>query len=199
MNKPLEELADQELWTLFPIMISPYDPEWESWYLQEERNLTGLIDKESIVRINHIGSTAVFGLAAKPTIDILLEVSTDTDTSELVKKLRGNGYLYTEQPDNPPPHMMFLKGYTADGYDDRVFHLHIRYPGDWSELYFRDYLRRHKPVADRYAGLKKELAAVYEHDRDGYTKSKAEFIKKYTAAAREELKGKYAYKPRHST
>jgi len=187
MAKPLKEMTDQELWALFPVIISPYDPVWESWYLQEERNLASMIEEENIVRINHIGSTAVFGLAAKPTVDILFEISTDTDTDGLIKKLEENGYIYTEQPENPPPHMMFLKGYTAEGYEDRVFHLHIRYPGDWNELYFRDYLRRHKPAADRYAALKKELAAKYGHDRDGYTKAKTEFINKYTEAAREEL------------
>ena len=180
---------------MFPVIISPYDPEWESWYLQEERNLTGLISEENIVRINLIGSTAVFGLAR------------ETDGRYSARGLNGHRYKRSdqkiwritdisirEQPDNPPPHMMFLKGYTAEGYEDRVFHLHIRYPGDWNELYFRDYLRRHKPAADRYAALKKELAAKYGQDRDGYTKAMTEFINKYTAAAREELRGKYSVK-----
>ena len=194
MNGRLKEMTKEELWTLFPIVLRPYNPDWESWYSEEERRLAAVIDKRDIMRINHIGSTAVFGMTAKSTVDILLEISTDADTAELIRKLERSGYIYSEQPGNPPPHMMFIKGYTRQGFDDRVFHLHIRYPGDWNELYFRDYLRKHRNIAAQYGKLKKELAERYEHDRDGYTEAKTEFIDRYTAIAREELKGRYAFK-----
>lgn len=187
-------MTNRELWALFPVVLGSYNPGWERWYADEEDNLIDIIDKQNIVRINHIGSTAVFGLTAKPTIDILLEISADTDTDDLIRRLEQNGYIYTEQLDKPPPHMMFLKGYTEQGFGDRVFHLHVRYPGDWDELYFRDYLRRHKSVADQYGRLKKELAERYAHDRDGYTEAKTEFISKYTAIAKKELKGAHAHK-----
>lgn len=194
MTKTLKEMTNQELWTLFPIILSPYNPDWEDWYIEEENNLLDLMNSQNIVRINHIGSTAVFGMSAKPTVDILLEVSTDTDTDELIQILENNGYIYLPQPDNPPPHMMFLKGYSENGFADKVFHLHIRYPGDWNELYFKEYLRHHKNVSDQYAKLKKELKDKYEHDRDEYTKAKTDFIIKYTTIAREEWKGKYNIK-----
>jgi GrpB-like predicted nucleotidyltransferase (UPF0157 family) len=160
-------MTNEELWLLFPVILSPYDPEWDGWYREEENQLMKIIEKQSIVRINHIGSTAVYGMTAKPTIDILLEISTDTDTEELVRKLEENGYIFTEQPDNPPPHMMLLKGYTEKGFAEKVYHLHIRYPGDWNELYFRDYLRRHKSVAHEYIQLKKKLIDSFRNDRDG--------------------------------
>ncbi len=194
MTKPLKEMTNEELWNLFPVMLSPYNPDWENWYADEAGNLGDVIGKEDIVRINHIGSTAVYGMTAKPTVDILLEISTATDTVELIRKLEQNGYIHSAQPDNPPPHMMFLKGYTERGFDEKVFHLHIRYPGDWNELYFRDYLRRHKSAADQYGRLKKELAERYRHDRDGYTEAKSDFIRKYTSLAKEELKSRYAFK-----
>lgn len=194
LAKQLNEMTKDELWSLFPIKISSYNPDWAIWYEEEEKRLEAVINPPNIVRINHIGSTAVFGMIAKPTIDILLEISTDTDTEELIRKLEYGGYLYSEQPGNPPPHMMFLKGYTVQGFEDRVFHLHIRYPGDWDELYFRDYLRRHKNIAGQYGKLKSQLAKQYLHDRDGYTEAKTEFISRYTTIAREELKGRYAYK-----
>ncbi len=192
MVRQLKELSKEELWILFPIRISSYNPDWENWYQEEEGRLASVTDPQNVVRINHIGSTAVFGMIAKPTIDILLEISTDTDLDELIRKLECSGYLYSEQPDNPPPHMMFLRGYTVEGFEDRVFHLHIRYPGDWDELYFRDYLRKHKNIAMKYGKLKSELAKQYAHDRDGYTEAKTEFIRRYTAIAREEWKGRYA-------
>ena len=66
----------------------------------------------------------------------------------------------------------FNKGYTSDGFADKVFHLHLRYIGDNDELYLRDYLN--------------------EHDRDGYTKAKGEFIQKYTILAKKENPHKYA-------
>jgi len=194
MKKLLSEMTDQELWALFPIVLSHYDPDWEEWYEEEEHSLLDLLDEQDVVRINHIGSTAVFGMTAKPTVDILLEIPTDTDTEKLICILEDNGYIYSKQPENPPPHMMFLKGYTEWGFADQVFHLHIRYPGDWDELYFRDYLRHHKQIAEQYGKLKKELGEKYEQDRDAYTKAKTDFIMKYTRIAREELGGKYSIK-----
>ena len=87
--------------------------------------------------------------------------------------------------------LVFNKGYTPQGFADKVFHLHLRYLGDWDELYFRDYLIAHPEIAEKYGGLKKKLVKEYKHNRDGYTEAKTEFIKKYTAEARKEFKAKY--------
>ena len=61
------------------------------------------------------------------------------------------GYLYTPQPQNPPPGMMYMKGYTLRGFERQTYHLHVRYPGDWDELYFHDYLCINVKAAARYA------------------------------------------------
>ena len=156
-----------------------------------ERDIIKAVGESNIVRMNHIGSTAVPGLIAKPTIDILLEITADCDTEKLKENLISIGYIYTAQPDNPAPHMMFLKGYTPEGFKGQAFHVHVRYPGDWGELYFRDYLKEHNDIADEYGRLKTELLKTYEHDRDGYTEAKTEFISRYTDIAREEYKGRY--------
>jgi GrpB-like predicted nucleotidyltransferase (UPF0157 family) len=79
-----------------------------------------------------------------------------------------------------------MKGYSVHGFADKVFHLRVRYKGDWDELYFRDYLRTRKDIAEKYAQLKLSLISQFEHDRDGYTKAKAEFVKRYTQLARKE-------------
>lgn len=81
---------------------------------------------------------------------------------------------------------MFMKGYTDEGFAERVFHLHVRYQGDWNEPSFCAYLRAHPDVARAYAQLKRDLKERYEHDRDGYTNAKSDFINAYTKWAREE-------------
>jgi GrpB-like predicted nucleotidyltransferase (UPF0157 family) len=80
--------------------------------------------------------------------------------------------------------MMFLKGYTPEGFRGQAYHLHVRYPGDWNELYFRDYLRDHPDAATEYAELKRGLKERFEHDRDGYTNAKTEWIEQHTRLAR---------------
>ena len=76
--------------------------------------------------------------------------------------------------------MMFMKGYTLQGFAKRVYHLHVRYPGDWDELYFRDYLKRHREAAEEYGKLKIGLQKKYEHDRDAYTRAKTDFVRECT-------------------
>jgi GrpB-like predicted nucleotidyltransferase (UPF0157 family) len=79
------------------------------------------------------------------------------------------------------------KGYTPEGFAERVFHLHVRPTGDSDELYFRDYLRAHSDIAREYERLKLALKEKFEHNRDAYTTAKSDFIKEYTQIAREEL------------
>lgn len=187
-------MTNAELWELFPIILRVHDPKWEERYRGEKGRLINAAGESNIVRINHIGSTAVPHLTAKPTIDILIEIAHSCDTEKLKEDLVSIGYIYTAQPDNPLRHMMFLKGYTPQGFKGQAFHVHIRYPGDWGELYFRDYLKEHKDIAAEYGMLKAELIKQYEHDRDGYTEAKTEFINRYTDKAREEYKGRYEIK-----
>lgn len=146
-----------------------------------------MIGREHVVRISHIGSTAVEGLLAKPTIDILLEIEEGYDLDDLISELEREGYIYERQPKKPPPHMMFMKGYTLNGFAEQVYHLHVRYPGDWDELYFRDYLKRHRETAEEYGRLTIVLQKKFEHDRDTYTAEKTDFVRQWTKKARKEL------------
>ena len=180
-------MSNEELWQLFPIILSPHNPEWPGRYKTEKELLIKTIGAENIVRINHIGSTAVPGLTAKPTIDILLEIQQKTDPVRLIPTIESAGYIYCHKPDNPPPHMMFMKGYTPEGFKTQAFHLHIRYSGDWDEPYFRDYLLAHPDTAKVYGELKVKLQKLYEHDRDGYTDAKTDFIRKITNRAKEQI------------
>ena len=186
MSRPLQDMTNEELWALFPVILREHDPVWAEWFSEERRTLEAAVGTGRIVGIHHIGSTAVPGLLAKPTVDILLEVKEGIVPEELIADIVSAGYLYTEQPDKPAPHMMFMKGYTPDGFGERVFHLHVRYGGDWDELWFRDYLKTHPETAAAYAGLKQELKVRYEHDRDAYTDAKTDFVRRITRLAREE-------------
>ena len=151
-------------------------------------NLERLIGAENIARISHFGSTSVPGLTAKPTVDILLEINESIDIDKLIAALSSPEYICLKEAaltmPTPPPHLMFLKGYLPDGFAEKVYHIHVRYPGDWDELYFRDYLIAHPEIAAEYAALKRKLFKDYEHDRDGYTEAKGEFIKEITKKAR---------------
>lgn len=187
----LSEMTNEELWQLFPIILCEYINDWAKNYLAEKLTLENIIGKESIIRMNHIGSTAVPGQLAKPTIDILLEIKDNTDTKQLIKSLERSGYIYSPQPEKPAPHMMFMKGYSINGFEGQVYHLHLRYAGDWDELYFRDYLISHPETVDRYALLKQQLKEKFEHDRDSYTQAKTGFIQEITTLARKEFPDRY--------
>ena len=182
--KPLEELSLSELGRLFPISLVDSDPAWPEIYRKESESIVEVLGTLNVFRITHIGSTSVPGLIAKPTIDILLEIPHETNPDTVRVKLIAAGYLYNEQPDNPPPHMMFMKGYTPEGYKGQAFHVHVRYPGDWDEPIFADYLRKHKDVRDEYAETKRRCCDKYKDDREAYTQMKTECIRRITEVAR---------------
>ena len=193
--KELLQMSKQELWQLFPIIICHYNPKWPKRYLDEKKAIVSFLGAEKIFRITHIGSSAIPGIDGKPTIDILLEIKRKVNTKTIIEKMQEAGYIYTEQKDNPPPYMMFLKGYTPQGFRGQVFHVHVRYPQDWDEFYFRDYLISHPLIAKTYSKLKHNLAKQYQFNRDGYTDAKTAFIKKISRIARNEFC--FSYKPKN--
>lgn len=188
MTRSLDEMSNEELWQLFPIVLSEYQPIWKERYIEEKKVIVQAIGSHNIIRIHHIGSTAVPGLLAKPTIDILVEIDDTTDTSSLISSMQECGYRYLKQPENPPPHMMFIKGYTPDGFKGQAYHVHVRYQGDQDEIRFRDYLITHPDTAREYGELKMRLKDLHEHNRDAYTQAKTGFITQICESARKEMK-----------
>ena len=185
-----QETDEERRARIYPIILCEYNPTWREWFAEEKANLERLVGIENIVKISHIGSTAVPGLVAKPTVDILLEIHEDTDIDNLISTLPSSDYICLNEAaltlPTPPPHLMFLKGYLSDGFAEKVYHIHVRYPNDWDELRFRDYLIAHPETAAEYADLKHSLFKNYEHDRDGYTNAKSLFVKNTIIKAREE-------------
>ena len=191
MKKKLSEMSLEELWQIFPIILKEHNPNYSKWYLQEKNRLNKVIGIQNINRISHIGSTSVKGLISKPIIDILLEIGKEINIEELKTKLYDDGWLLMSEKKNPNMEISFNKGYTPNGFADRVFHLHIRYSGNWDELYFRDLLMEDKNIMFEYQELKLKLKEQYEYHRDDYTNEKSSFIVKYSKIAKEKYKNRY--------
>ncbi len=179
MRNKLSEMTLDELWQLFPIILTEHQNYWKDWYSEEEHLLKNTLPQ--IERISHIGSTAISFIWAKPIIDILIEIPTESTLSDYKDLILSSGYICMMQSENE---LSFNKGYTENGFANQVFHLHLRKLGDNDELYFRDYLIDFPFIAREYEKLKISLWKENEHNRDAYTNAKTAFVKKYTEQAK---------------
>ena len=170
------------------IRIVPYDPRWPAVYLAEADLLRSILPSELVLTTEHIGSTAVPGLAAKPIIDILIAVPSVKQARDIaVPALEEYGYAFWS--DNPrQDRLFFVKGLPPRALH-RTHHLHMAEPGSDTQtpLLFRDYLRTHSQEASRYAALKSDLAAQHQGDREAYTAAKSSYIDQVVAKARREF------------
>ncbi len=188
MGKHLSEMTLQELWALFPIYLVAHDDRWEDSFREIEKTLTGLLADQPVVRISHIGSTAIQGIWAKNIVDVMVEIPQGVDMKETARTLEQNGFIIMSSEAN---RISLNRGYTENGFADKVYHIHLRYAGDNDELYFRDYLNEHPDAAKEYEALKLRLWKQYEHNRDAYTDAKTDFISERTAEARKEYRDRY--------
>jgi len=188
MGKDLSEMTLEELWELFPIFLVEHDDRWEVYYDEIEKELTGLLSDQHVVRISHIGSTAVQEIWAKNIVDVMVEIPENNSMKDVARILEQNGFTIMSAEAN---RISLNKGYTENGFADKVYHIHLRYAGDNDELFFRDYLNDHTDVAKEYEALKLRLWKQYEHNRDAYTNAKTDFITKWTAEAQKEYGDRY--------
>jgi GrpB-like predicted nucleotidyltransferase (UPF0157 family) len=159
------------------IEIVACDPRWPSLYQIERDRLLNALSRRLVLAIEHFGSTAIPGLAAKPIIDILIAVQTlETARQVAITPLEALGYAYW--PDNPATdRMFFVKGLPPRG-PRRTHHVHItEITGEmWHRLLFRDYLRANSDEMRRYEALKRQLARAHPTDREAYTASKNSYV-----------------------
>jgi len=188
MSKKLSEITLEELWKLFPIFLTEYQSEWNDYYSEMEAILKKTLHDCQIVRISHIGSTAISGIWAKPIVDILVEIALYENIHAVAEQIEKCGFLRMSEEKGKTS---FNKGYTENGFAEKVYHLHLRYAGDNDELYFRDYLNDHPSIAKEYEKLKMNLWHQYEYNRDAYTEAKTNFIHKHTANARSQYRNRY--------
>jgi len=183
--KNLSDMTLEELWTLFPIILTEPDPRWDTWYQEEEALLRRELPSTFALRIHHIGSTAIRGIWAKPIVDILVEAMPGIRLADADDALARAGFRCMSAGDS---RRSYNKGYTPAGFAEKVFHLHLCHAGEQDELLFRDYLNAHPAEAKAYEALKLSLWKPYEHDRDGYTAAKTAFVQDILRRARTEAK-----------
>lgn len=172
------------------VAIVPYDPRWPDLFRREKEHLLSCLPAELIRRVEHFGSTAVPGLAAKPVVDLLVEVTDLQATrTRIAPLLESQGYDYFWRPthgdDGPPFYAWFIKRDPDTG--TRTHHIHMveaGFIGHWDRLLFRDYLIDHPQAAQEYEDLKLRLASAYPNDRVAYTKGKTEFVVRVTEQAK---------------
>lgn len=153
------------------VRIVEHDPEWTVRFQALAARLRAALG-DVAVRIDHIGSTAVPGLAAKPVVDIQVSVAHLEPVAPFADPLTALGYVYRAQ--NPER----TKRYFREPPGTPRTHVHVRRAGSFSEqfaLLFRDYLRVDPDTAGEYADLKRRLAAAHGSDRVSYTDAKAPF------------------------
>lgn len=162
------------------VKLLPYDEKWSALYAEEKSVLLDAIGNY-IIAIEHVGSTSIPGVCAKPIIDIAIGVKDSLNGTFCVSPLVKIGYEYKGEAGVPDRHF-FVKGSEKC----RTHYLHIEELNgvNWkNHVLFRDYLRNHRKEASNYSNLKRGLAEKYGNDRDAYAKRKNPFIEKIIKAA----------------
>ena len=163
-----------------PIRIVPYDPAWPTRFEIERQRIQETLRQWLIGPVEHVGSTAVVSLAAKPVIDIIAAVETLENSRPAIKAAETLGYCYA------PYRIESMHWFCKPSPAFRTHHLHL-VPLDserWVQsLAFRDYLRAHADIAADYEALKRSLAEKYEFDREAYTEAKGPFVTQVTGRA----------------
>ena len=156
----------------FPIKLVKHNSEWINLYEDEKTNLLDKLNKYNI-SLYHIGSTAIPNIYSKDIIDIILEINESDDFDSIMDILNVEWELRWKEDDRA----FLVKGYGIDGFQDKVYHLHVRRKGDIEEVKFRDILIKNPKIAKQYERLKLDLELRYMYDREGYTAGKTKFIK----------------------
>jgi GrpB-like predicted nucleotidyltransferase (UPF0157 family) len=168
------------------IEVRDYDPRWPILFDQECECLRSVFGPT--LTIEHIGSTSVPGLAAKPIIDILVGVPRLAEAKSIhMEALVALGYTHIPEYEAwLPAELFFRKGIPGPW----THHAHVmeRSNPRWQDrLLFRDYLRSHPETASAYGNLKKSLALAFGDDIEGFRNAKHEFVTTVTAKARSEF------------
>lgn len=172
-----------------PVEVVDYDPAWPARFEEEAARLRALLPGEQLDRIEHIGSTAVPGLAAKPIVDVAVEIADlEHVRDEIAPLLAPHGYeLFWRPRRDGLPGIEYAWFIRRDAEGRRTHHVHMIPPGspDWDRITFRDWLRSHPETARAYGALKRGAAREHRHDRKVYARAKAAFIRDTLDRARQ--------------
>lgn len=166
------------------VRLAPHQAVWSVLFEEEKGRLEKALGS-AVLDVQHIGSTSIPGIKAKPILDVGVAVRNFEEAFVLIPKVERLGYLYRGENGIPRRHY-FVKGTP----ERRTHHLHMVEldSEEWTKnLLFRDYLRRHPEAARAYQALKEALATQYPRDREAYTDGKHAFVQEVLQKARAEL------------
>ena len=166
-----------------PVEVVDYDPNWPAEFASEAARIAAALAGQ-VLAIEHIGSTAVEGLAAKPVIDLQVGVQNLQATPQIVAVLVALGYEYVPDFEDVFPRRRYFRK-TSSGRRTHQVHLVERSDVGWWDRHvtFRDWLRAHPEDRDAYGALKRELSVKFRDDREGYTNAKSDFVSAVVAKA----------------
>jgi GrpB-like predicted nucleotidyltransferase (UPF0157 family) len=167
------------------VHIVSYDPSWPTLFAQERNHVLEAVGRW-VEEVEHIGSTAILGLDAKPVVDLMVGLKSMAHASSCVEPLANLGYSYWAEGAQPHHHL-FVR-FVDPAMSARTHNLHLVEAGGqyWHErLLFRNYLHSHLEVAKEYARLKHQLASRHRDDRESYTEAKADFVGEVVRRAKE--------------
>ncbi|WP_136468502.1 GrpB family protein [Flagellimonas onchidii] len=182
MKKTLNDLTKEDWNTLFPIELVDHNPEWINIFKKEKEQILQKVGNETILRVEHFGSSSIPSIKSKPYIDLMIEIPKEKlFDDKLIAQFSELGYSHFVVPEREDieAYSTFGKGYNLDGTKEQIFHIHMC-PKDnvmWKQIDFRDYLNANEKRAKEYENLKRDLALKYKNDRGAYVLGKTEFVK----------------------
>ena len=165
------------------VYLEKYNENWKNMFEEEKQNLKDIF-KDICIRIEHVGSTSIEGLSAKPIIDIMVVINKFEDFEKVRESFLIEPYSIKE--DSDVDEILIRRGPE----ENRTHFIHVVEDGSTrciNTMLFRDYLRKYEDVRKEYEELKIELAKKFENDRKMYTASKNEFIQNILEKARNEF------------
>ena len=164
------------------IIIEAYNPIWQELFEQERKSLTGIFNGVDF-KIEHIGSTSIVGLGAKPVIDLMVGLSDFSIANHLVEDIEKLGYQYISEYEITMPYRRF---FIKENDEKRTHHIHmVKLNSDFwiKHLAFRNHLRENIQTKEEYYQLKKKLASLKWKSGDDYANAKSEFINRVLVKA----------------
>lgn len=181
-----------------PVVLREYDARWPAMFDRERARLVEALSPY-VLAVEHIGSTAVAGLAGKATIDILAGIYRLADAPRCVERMAKLGYEYVGEFEKQLPERRYFRLRARAGPEaEDEFHVHmveVESPFWERHLLFRDFLRAHPEAVREYEALKEELVSAHGERREAYTEGKTAFIRRIEEEARAERAKRGAARP----
>ncbi len=169
------------------VKLVPHSDTWKEAFLAEKKNLEDLLGNK-VVQIEHVGSTSIPNMPAKPIIDIVVALDSIGSVEYATKKLVSNGYIYKGPIEATNDRFGFVKG-VGNKREEHLYLTTLNSEVWYDYVLVRDYVTEHKEAFDAYLNLKTTLAEKYADDRRKYTKSKFDFLEEMHRLSRKQYLG----------